>query len=422
MQDEYFGDINDYRKYGLLRCLDEVELRVGVCWMYTPPDNSGQGQRIAYLNEPNKYRFRDADLFDFLKDRVRTQRRAVRELEEASDTLFPRATFFSESLPEEAVERDTYMRRALRALDKADVLFFDPNIGLETPSVRYGRARSSDYLYWSEVERAAREQASIVIFPALDTGETRRSPCALVVPSTASNAENVRVRHSQPTCVVPRSLPTRAQRTVCEGCETCTTAVERRHGVRRTAGQPDANRVRLDFQLRACLALRQPGRRSFQTRSAASAKVGTPLARRFSASGSPPERASLRLAKAISRASLSETSGKPPSPSSRRGLRTAEFAAAVQVRVRASACRGRRGGRDAGRRGLGPPVGVLGRRHAGADNGGAVVSREGPLGPVSSRHRLVVENEVEADDTRVAAQVRRDAVNRLPQRRLFWGA
>ena len=32
------------------------------------------------------------------------------------------------------------------------------------------------------------------------------------------------------------------------------------------------------------------------TRSAASAKVGTPLARRFSERGSPPERASLRLA------------------------------------------------------------------------------------------------------------------------------
>ena len=41
------------------------------------------------------------------------------------------------------------------------------------------------------------------------------------------------------------------------------------------------------------------------------------------ASGSPPERASLRLAKACSRASLSKTSGKPPSPISRRRPRMA---------------------------------------------------------------------------------------------------
>ena len=39
--------------------------------------------------------------------------------------------------------------------------------------------------------------------------------------------------------------------------------------------------------------------------------------------GSPPARASLRLAKASARASLSETSGKPPSPSSRRRPRMA---------------------------------------------------------------------------------------------------
>ena len=173
MQDEYFGDINDYRKYGLLRCLDKVELRVGVCWMYTPSDNSGQGQRIPYLDKPHKYRFRDPDLFDFLKNRVHTPRRAVRELEEASDTLLPRATFFSESLPEVAVERDSYFRRALGALEKADVLFFDPNIGLETPSVRYGRARSSNYLYWWEAERAAHEQASIVIFQHWTQNEKR---------------------------------------------------------------------------------------------------------------------------------------------------------------------------------------------------------------------------------------------------------
>ena len=173
MQDEYFGDVNDYRKYGLLRCLDEVGFRVGVCWMYTPSDNSGQGQRIPYLDNPDKYRFRDPELFDFLRERVHARRRAVRELEMASDRLLPRATFFSESLPNVAVERDAYFSRALVALGKAEVLFFDPNVGLETPSVRYGRARSSNYLYWWEVERAACEQASVVVFQHWTQNEKR---------------------------------------------------------------------------------------------------------------------------------------------------------------------------------------------------------------------------------------------------------
>ena len=50
----------------------------------------------------------------------------------------------------------------------------------------------------------------------------------------------------------------------------------------------------------------------------ASANVGTPWARRLSARGSPPARASLRLARASSRASAKETRATLPSPISRR--------------------------------------------------------------------------------------------------------
>ena len=92
-------------------------------------------------------------------------------------------------------------------------------------------------------------------------------------------------------------------------------------GIRPTCGKTYF--VRLAFQSWACLRLLQPGCICVQTRSAASANVGTPLARRFSASGSPPARASLRLAGAWARASLSGTSEKPPSPISRRRPRMA---------------------------------------------------------------------------------------------------
>ncbi len=77
----------------------------------------------------------------------------------------------------------------------------------------------------------------------------------------------------------------------------------------------------LDTQFFACHRPCQPPRFCSRTRSAASAKVGTPSARRFSESGSPPERANLRLARASSRASARVTSPAAPSPSSRRRLR-----------------------------------------------------------------------------------------------------
>ena len=38
MKHQYFGDANDYVKYGLLRCFAEPGFRVGICWMLTPED------------------------------------------------------------------------------------------------------------------------------------------------------------------------------------------------------------------------------------------------------------------------------------------------------------------------------------------------------------------------------------------------
>ena len=67
MKDQYFGDINDYRKYGLLRILsDNGNLRVGVCWMLTEPDGRTDGQFLKYLRNFGNYRSYDPELYDAL--------------------------------------------------------------------------------------------------------------------------------------------------------------------------------------------------------------------------------------------------------------------------------------------------------------------------------------------------------------------
>jgi hypothetical protein len=39
MKNQYFGDINDFRKYGLLNVIANVtKQRIGVCWMLTEDD------------------------------------------------------------------------------------------------------------------------------------------------------------------------------------------------------------------------------------------------------------------------------------------------------------------------------------------------------------------------------------------------
>ena len=51
MKNQYFGDANDFRKYGLLRTLQRTaDLNVGVCWCLTDDDGGGGGERRTYHN------------------------------------------------------------------------------------------------------------------------------------------------------------------------------------------------------------------------------------------------------------------------------------------------------------------------------------------------------------------------------------
>src|SRR5262245_17351172 len=67
VKEQYVGDINDYRKFALLRRLrGDNKTAIGVVWMLTPPDGRRDGQRIQYLKQPDTWRQYDPELFDKL--------------------------------------------------------------------------------------------------------------------------------------------------------------------------------------------------------------------------------------------------------------------------------------------------------------------------------------------------------------------
>ena len=164
MKNQYVGDINDYRKYGLLRVLTAFgEHRLAVCWMLTQDDGQNDGQRTAYLREAQRWRKYDPALFDALHDLVeRRGTRAVAEVEGAA--ILPRAWFHGAILSDVASERRAYMRECFDLLDGADLAFFDPDNGLEVPSAPYGTRNSAKYLYWEEIEAAYRCGPSLLIY------------------------------------------------------------------------------------------------------------------------------------------------------------------------------------------------------------------------------------------------------------------
>ena len=162
MKDQYFGDINDYRKYGLLRCFVEAGFAPGVCWMLTPDGMSNDGQKTGYLQQPDRWRSFDPELFDFLATCVINGARGVRHLEDSA--LLSNTHYCSDRLGDGAASRVAYMTSALRSLLPSDLLFFDPDNGLEVESVACGSRGSAKYIYWDEVQQAWKTGASLLIF------------------------------------------------------------------------------------------------------------------------------------------------------------------------------------------------------------------------------------------------------------------
>ena len=163
MKNQYFGDERDYVKYGLLRCFAQVGWRIGVCWMLTPDDSSGHGGRISYLRREDEWRQHDPFLFDTLKRSVGAG--APRCISIAyADSFIPQAQFFAEQVPDEKDARNDWLNRAFEGLSGSDLLFFDPDIGLEATASPSGRKRSTKHLYRSEIKRAWNQGASLLIF------------------------------------------------------------------------------------------------------------------------------------------------------------------------------------------------------------------------------------------------------------------
>jgi hypothetical protein len=165
LKHQYFGDINDYRKYGLLRLLMLPDrLRLGLCWMLTPPDDRGDGLRLTYLKQASLYRPCDPELFDWLERLVAPPGQRSAFPVETSSLLGAEPLFQHEWVPDDPERRADYFRDTLRLFADCDLVFFDPDNGLEVKSIPRGRKGSNKYLFWDEVKATYELGVSVLIF------------------------------------------------------------------------------------------------------------------------------------------------------------------------------------------------------------------------------------------------------------------
>ena len=163
MKNQYYADVNDYRKYGLLRGLvRDRELTLGVAWMLTPDDSGPDGRFTDYAADPTRWREYDPPLFDHLADALSRNARNVTEFETSG--LLPDASFFRDVVPDDHHMRVAFSDRLTSTLQGNDLVFLDPDNGIEVSSKPAGRKGSRKFVLWRELHRLFEVGTSLLIY------------------------------------------------------------------------------------------------------------------------------------------------------------------------------------------------------------------------------------------------------------------
>lgn len=164
MKNQYFGDINDYKKFGLLRTISSASnLSILITWMLTENDGSTDGKFIQYLQEPKKWEHYDPPLYRELANLLNgCSDRNVGLIE--GSKLLNGSSYYSKLVPDDTTGRNSWFSGLTSVSNNSDLVFLDPDNGLEIASKPYGRKNSSKFLYWSEVGDLWADGKSLLIY------------------------------------------------------------------------------------------------------------------------------------------------------------------------------------------------------------------------------------------------------------------
>lgn len=156
MKDQYFGDIGDYGKYGLLRFIASHDMTIAVNWYLTPYEPfSNDGNMRGYLERDSDRKY-DPELFDIIKGLCAQGQRSVRRFEDTG--AISKAIYYSKPMPsmeendrtDRLVSRKRWHEEARNACSKAELVFLDPDIGLRDGKPSTARD-AEKYVYASEI-------------------------------------------------------------------------------------------------------------------------------------------------------------------------------------------------------------------------------------------------------------------------------
>ena len=178
MQNRYVGDVGDFAKYGLLRLLtSETSLSLGVLWwLFADENHNSDGRHVSYLKKPT-FSALDPELHLRLGRLLSAGQRSVKAI--ARSGILPKGTIFFDAPIFELSnlastrqlrerQRALWLRKALTVTANCDLVFFDPDNGLETASVTRHSPKGGKYVFWEELMPFWGRGQSLVIYHHLN--------------------------------------------------------------------------------------------------------------------------------------------------------------------------------------------------------------------------------------------------------------
>lgn len=194
MQDKYVGDIGDFGKYILLNEIlvqakkqSIVNIRLGLNWYYTTINETGNadGKHTAYLSEENsnhdKFKKCSPILYEVLGKHVSENKRTIAAIE-ANKKILPEETiFYSEPIPhigttapKRIAAREKWHKDSISQLNKADIIFFDPDNGIHLDTSIKSRAKSVKYIFQNEIESYFKLGKTVVVYNHRDRSKKQK--------------------------------------------------------------------------------------------------------------------------------------------------------------------------------------------------------------------------------------------------------
>jgi hypothetical protein len=133
--------------------------------MLIEADGKSDGSRRTYLNDREKFRPVDPEVFDLLADIDLEGGHSVSAIEASG--ILRGARCISEIVPDDAKLRYEYFWRTEEVASGGQVVFLDPDNGLEIASKKLGHKNSSKFLYIDEFAQLARAGRSVIVYQHL---------------------------------------------------------------------------------------------------------------------------------------------------------------------------------------------------------------------------------------------------------------